>query len=112
VTAHCCCCGCGLEVSLPLAPFEWKLTFDGRSVSLWPSIGRADWPCKSHYWIRDGRVVWAEELSPKAVKAHMARADTARAAHFGEEPGAVADPVEPFDAARGFWSRVRDRLFG
>ena len=109
VTAHLCCCGCGLEVSLPLAPFEWKLMFDGRSVSLWPSIGRAGWPCESHYWIRDCRVVWAEKLSPQSVEAHTARAEAARAAHFDEEPD--ADPIDD-RAERGFWSRIRDRLFG
>ena len=46
---HKCCCGCGLEVVTPLSPTDWKLTFDGVSVSLDPSIGNWSFPCRSHY---------------------------------------------------------------
>ena len=57
---HRCACGCGIEVVTPLSPGGWKLIFDGRSVSLHPSIGNWDFPCRSHYWIRQGRVQWAK----------------------------------------------------
>jgi hypothetical protein len=46
--AHQCCCGCGLEVVTPLSPTDWKLTYDGVSVSLHPSIGNWSFPCRSH----------------------------------------------------------------
>ena len=36
---HRCCCGCGNEVVTPLDPTDWEMTFDGKSVSLSPSIG-------------------------------------------------------------------------
>ena len=36
---HECCCGCGNEVVTPLAPNDWQLTFDGESITLFPSIG-------------------------------------------------------------------------
>ncbi|MFO1514338.1 MAG: DUF6527 family protein, partial [Verrucomicrobiota bacterium] len=36
---HKCFCGCKREVVTPLSPSGWKLTFDGQSVSLYPSIG-------------------------------------------------------------------------
>jgi hypothetical protein len=49
---HSCACGCGKRVVTPLTPNDWKLTFDGKSVSLHPSIGNWNFPCKSHYWIR------------------------------------------------------------
>ena len=39
IALHRCFCGCGIEISAPLAPIEWKLIFDGESVSLSPSIG-------------------------------------------------------------------------
>lgn len=58
-TAHLCCCGCGGEVVNPLAPHGWKLTYDGRSISLSPSIGNWSFSCQSHYWIRNDRVDWA-----------------------------------------------------
>ena len=48
---HLCCCGCGNEVVTPLDPTEWQMTFDGRSVSLSPSIGNWSFDCQSHYWI-------------------------------------------------------------
>ena len=36
---HRCACGCGEEVVTPLGPVEWRLTYDGKAVSLEPSIG-------------------------------------------------------------------------
>jgi hypothetical protein len=36
---HKCACGCGREVVTPLSPTDWKLIFDGKTVSLDPSIG-------------------------------------------------------------------------
>ncbi len=57
---HLCACGCGQKVVTPLAPDRWSLTFNGRSVTLQPSIGNWGFPCESHYWIRNDRVQWAE----------------------------------------------------
>ncbi len=37
--AHSCACGCGEEVMTPLTPTDWKMTFDGETVSLSPSVG-------------------------------------------------------------------------
>lgn len=56
---HLCPCGCGSEVVTPLGRFDWRLIFDGESISLWPSIGNWNLPCQSHYWIRRNRVRWA-----------------------------------------------------
>jgi hypothetical protein len=58
---HLCCCGCGREVVTPLTPTDWKLIFDGETVSLYPSIGNWNFPCRSHYWIRNDRIDWAED---------------------------------------------------
>ena len=59
--SHKCCCGCASEVITPLAPSQWKLTFDGESISLNPSIGNWNFECRSHYWIRRNRVIWIPE---------------------------------------------------
>src|SRR5271169_6442975 len=76
---HKCCCGCGREVVTPLSPTDWKLIFDGKSISLDPSIGNWSFDCKSHYWIRGGKVRWARRWS-------QAEIDAARAAdHFAKE---------------------------
>jgi hypothetical protein len=48
---HKCICGCGNEVVTPLSPTGWELTFNGKSVSLNPSIGNWNFECKSHYFI-------------------------------------------------------------
>ena len=60
---HNCCCGCGTEVSTPLAPTFWELRFDGVTVSLYPSIGNRQMTCRSHYWIIRNRVSWAMPYS-------------------------------------------------
>ena len=53
---HKCFCGCGHEVVTPLAPRQWSMIFDGKVISLTPSIGNWSFPCRSHYWIRAGAV--------------------------------------------------------
>lgn len=53
---HKCICGCGNEVVTPISPTDWELTFDGKSVSLNPSIGNWNFPCKSHYFITKNKI--------------------------------------------------------
>jgi hypothetical protein len=67
--AHKCCCGCGNEVVTPLSPTDWKLIFDGKSISLYPSIGNWNFACQSHYWIERNRVKWARRWSRKEIDA-------------------------------------------
>ena len=55
---HKCVCGCGREVVTPLSPTDWKLTSDGGTITLFPSIGSWNLPCRSHYWIRNNRAIW------------------------------------------------------
>jgi hypothetical protein len=62
MAAHRCCCGCGEEVVINLAPKGWQLTFDGCSVTLDPSIGSPHLACRSHYWIRHDCVIWVEQM--------------------------------------------------
>jgi hypothetical protein len=64
---HLCACGCGQEVITPLSPTDWKLYFDGENVSLEPSIGNWGFPCRSHYWIREGKVRWSGSMSASEV---------------------------------------------
>lgn len=67
-TIHLCACGCGSQVVLPLHPTAWRLTYDGDSVSMYPSVGNWSFPCRSHYWIERGRIRWA----PMWTDAHIA----------------------------------------
>lgn len=66
---HKCCCGCGSEVVTPLGPTDWSLFFDGEAVSLDPSIGNWNFPCQSHYWIRNNKVYWARRWSQEEINA-------------------------------------------
>lgn len=56
VAVHRCYCGCGSEIVTPIAPTGWKITFDGDTVSLTPSIGNWNLSCRSHYWIERNKV--------------------------------------------------------
>jgi hypothetical protein len=67
---HLCCCGCGQEVITPLSPAQWSVTFNGQDVSLWPSVGNWALPCQSHYWIREGKVVWSRRYSSLEIAAN------------------------------------------
>ena len=58
---HLCACGCGEEVVIPLAPDQWQLLYDGKTVSLRPSIGNFRFPCQSHYFISKNKVEWVSD---------------------------------------------------
>jgi len=79
---HKCCCGCGQEVATPFAPNDWKLTYDGVSVSLWPSIGNWSFDCQSHYWITNNAVKWAGRWSPEQITAGRNADRNAKAVQF------------------------------
>ena len=66
---HQCVCGCGNKVVTPLSPNDWKLIFDGKTVSLSPSIGNWNFDCKSHYWITNNNICHADRLNEKQVEA-------------------------------------------
>lgn len=65
---HKCCCGCGEEVVTPLNPTDWSLRIDGNAVSLHPSIGNWSYACRSHYFIRKSKVIWAGQMSERRIK--------------------------------------------
>lgn len=58
VVIHLCACGCGEKVVLPIDPNFWVAQYDGEQISLSPSVGNFQFKCKSHYWIRNNRVIW------------------------------------------------------
>lgn len=70
--AHKCCCGCGHDVMTPFSPTDWNLIFDGRTVSLYPSVGNWSLACQSHYWIDHGRIKWAAQWTKEQINANRA----------------------------------------
>jgi hypothetical protein len=99
---HLCCCGCSREVVTPFSPTDWKLIFDGETVSLTPSVGNWNFPCRSHYIIRRSRVIEAESWTDEMVQAEQRRDKSAKSRHFGGgrlsvETQPVARQVPPGD---------------
>jgi hypothetical protein len=81
--SHLCVCGCQNKVVTPLTPTDWKLIFDGKTVSLDPSIGNWSFACQSHYWIRNNRVRWAPKWSQKQIDRGRSRDQLAKEKYFG-----------------------------
>jgi hypothetical protein len=65
---HKCACGCGAEISTPLTPKDWNLIYNGETISLEPSVGNWSYPCRSHYIINKGWVIWADDWSDAKIK--------------------------------------------
>ena len=65
---HRCPSGCGEIVVTPIKPTDWTLIWNGESVSLYPSIGNWSLPCKSHYWIRENKIVWARKWDTSEIE--------------------------------------------
>ena len=65
---HNCCCGCGNKVVTPLSPTDWRLIFDGETISLYPSIGNWNFDCQSHYWIKNDKVEWAPKWTHEQIE--------------------------------------------
>jgi hypothetical protein len=112
---HLCCCGCAREVVTPLAPAQWKLTFDGENISLHPSIGSWNLPCRSHYFIRGGAIVEAPSWSDEDAARGQAHDKRARDAYYGAKGGNRFEPKSSPHAAqqrqRGWLARLGDLLF-
>jgi hypothetical protein len=100
---HLCLDGCGERVSTPLSPAQWALTFDGETVSLWPSVGNWDIPCGSHYIIRNSRVIWSTHWSEEATRAGARDDLKAAERHFSNENQAQDTTKRP---------NIFERLFG
>jgi hypothetical protein len=70
---HNCCCGCGNKVVTPISPTDWKLTYDGETISLYPSVGNWSFGCRSHYWITNNRIRWASSWTNEQIQQGKAR---------------------------------------
>ncbi len=82
--SHNCFCGCGMKVVTPFSPTDWKLIFDGKTVTLDPSIGSWSLPCRSHYWIVRNKVRWAGQWTDKQIQAGRAYDSLAKQSYYRE----------------------------
>jgi len=53
VVSHLCACGCSSIIDTPISPDGWRITYNGDTISLYPSIGNWHLVCHSHYYITD-----------------------------------------------------------
>lgn len=57
-------CACGWCKEKTVTPFHdgqsgWRYMRDEQNrITLFPSIGNQNMPCKSHYWLRNNEIVW------------------------------------------------------
>jgi hypothetical protein len=102
IAIHLCACGCGTKIKTPLGPADWSLEETKRGVSLRPSIGNWQETCRSHYWIRRGRVIWAKKLTSQQVDVASRSGVTRREArHIDEE--------QPVSFLRRAWQVILER---
>jgi hypothetical protein len=99
---HKCCCGCGNEVFTRLSPNDWQLTYDGRTISLYPSIGNWNFPCQSHYWIKGNQILWDKKWSKIKI-------DALRRREFADAFTVEESVPEGRSRLRSFWSRIFHR---
>lgn len=81
---HLCCCGCGNEVVTPLNRAGWTLEVLDSGITLRPSIGNWSLPCRSHYLIRQDRVVWARDMSREEIEDGRLRDQRLRDIHIAD----------------------------
>jgi hypothetical protein len=107
VAGHLCACGCGNKVMTPLSPAKWQFTERNGLPSLYPSVGNWQLPCRSHYFILDGKIRWAEQWTQAEIDAGR-RAEKYRLdAYYSER--------QPKQAQQGFWAKLEAlmrQLFG
>ena len=71
--SHLCACGCGSIIVTPIKPAKWSVTYDGETISLWPSVGSWQKPCRSHYVIRRNEVLPARQWTDAEIAKGRAR---------------------------------------
>lgn len=104
---HLCACGCGEKAVTPLTPTDWKLIFDGETISLWPSIGNWSFDCRSHYVVKKNKIRWAEDWSRSKVRANRDRQRGQKQSYFKTQGDSSQSSVveEP-----GLLRRLRERI--
>jgi hypothetical protein len=113
--SHLCACGCGNKVVTPIRPPKWHVTFDGDAVSLRPSVGNWQLPCRSHYWIEHDRVRWATAWTDNQIAVGREQdARDIRDYYAERRDGPAPKPAAAGDRNPSFvsrlWSRWRNKM--
>lgn len=81
---HRCPCGCNEIVVTPIKPTDWTLTWNGESVTIYPSIGNWSLPCQSHYWIEENKIIWSRKWDDSEIKAVRAKDKKTKSRHYSK----------------------------
>jgi len=108
---HLCCCGCGSEVVTPLTPTDWSMVFNGENVSLHPSVGNWNLPCRSHYIINSGNVISADPWSAKMVQSTWERDRYVKANFYGKNAQKNPAPQEEVKIKKIGWLSRLGKIF-
>lgn len=109
--SHLCGCGCGNKVVTPIRPTDWRLLFDGKTVSLDPSIGNWSFPCQSHYWIQNNHVKWVTRWSSEQIQRGRIHDLHAKENYFGasvHSPKNSAGELETVKPKWSWWRAIRN----
>jgi len=82
IAVHLCACGCGAKVRTPLGPTEWNVDETPTGPTLRPSVGNWQLPCRSHYWIYRGEVLWATTWTSEQIAAGRRFEEARRRAYY------------------------------
>ncbi|QEG01561.1 hypothetical protein Mal15_56380 [Stieleria maiorica] len=113
--SHLCCCGCGEEVVTPLSPADWRIIYDGESVSLNPSVGSWTLACRSHYVITRGQVRVAGQWTDEQIAAGRRRDRLATERQFGnavQQPASRESNNQVVEKPRSWFARFGSWIFG
>ncbi len=82
IAGHLCACGCGNKVMTPIGGAEWSIKEEKRGVSMYPSIGNGQLDCKSHYLIRNGKIIWCHQMTKEWTISDMNEAEYRRRTYY------------------------------
>lgn len=105
---HLCVCGCRNKVVTPFSPTDWKMTFDGKGISLYPSIGNWSFECKSHYWIKKSKIEWSGSWSDDQISTGRQADKVAKEEYYTPEPEKKA--LIDVKKKKSLWDRVLEVL--
>ncbi len=107
---HKCVCGCGNEVVTPISPMDWKLIFDGKTVSLSPSIGNWSFNCQSHYWIKRNEIVYAREWDKEEIQFGRINDKKRKSKYYNKENENVTSVAKKTKKKKG-WKTFLKSIF-
>lgn len=107
---HKCACGCGNKVVTPLSPTDWQLTFNGKTLSLSPSIGNWNFDCQSHYWIRNNNVEFAGRWTDNEIRSGRENDLERKKEYFEDSDMSLEELVTHENPRLTIWQKIY-RLF-